>query len=99
VSFSEDVAQFGDHLVRLVSAGVAVREAAAALGITRSGAAGTTYGSTALITRSASPLSRPTLSECILESGALRGVGVGAGEFLVPPHGLRPELQPEMDDG
>jgi len=35
VSFSEDVDRFGDQLVQLVGAGVAVREAAAVLGITQ----------------------------------------------------------------
>jgi hypothetical protein len=35
MSFSEDVDRFGDQLIQLVDAGVAVREAAAALGITR----------------------------------------------------------------
>jgi hypothetical protein len=35
MSFSEDVDRFGDQLIQLVDAGVAVREAAAALGITQ----------------------------------------------------------------
>jgi IS30 family transposase len=35
VSFSEDVERFGDQLVRLVDAGVAVKEAAGSLGIVR----------------------------------------------------------------
>jgi hypothetical protein len=35
VSFSEDCVRFGDRLVRLIGAGVSVREAAAALGISR----------------------------------------------------------------
>lgn len=90
MSFSEDCVQFGDQLAKLVDVGVAVREAAAALGVSQQRAyailraTGRAMGSP---NPDVSGVDRPRLVAVFSETGFGERGGQGArgGTFHGPP--------------